>query len=300
MSFVSLLPGTVSEAAGTLQGIGSELSAASTAAAVPTTAIAAAAQDEVSIAIVGLFGNFGQDFQALSAEAQAFHDQFVGTLTAGMGQYLSAEAANVQQTLLNAVNAPAGALLGRPLIGVGAGEGIVPAATSLLAAEFSDPVFSYQTPLGPIVLTLQGDASLLGTVTVTGGSLEVGTPLALALDALGPEANVLIALGNSGTAFTNAVQTGNPVAAARALIEAPVNAVSSFFVGQQTITESVAVPSGTQYTSADITVPVGGLLAPPQPVTLTLFASDGTATSFPLSGTEFGGLIPAIEGALGV
>jgi hypothetical protein len=115
---------------------------------------------------------------------------------------------------------------------------------------------------------------------------------------LGPEANVLISLGNGGAAFTNAVQTGNPLAAAEALLETPGNAASSFFFGQQTITESVPVPSGTQYTSADVSVPVGGLLAPLQPVTLTLFSSNGTVTSIPLGGTEFGGLIPGIEGAL--
>jgi hypothetical protein len=287
MSFVSVVQDSVSEAARTLAGIGSELSAASTAAAVPTTGVAAAAQDEVSIAIAGAFGNFGQEFQALNVEAQAFHQQFVDKLAVAMGQYLSAEAANVQQTLVDVANAPAEALLGHPLNGIGA-----------TPAQYSANVFDYQTPLGPISLTLYGEPSLLGTATVTGGTLLLPTPFALALDTLGPEANVLISLGNGGAAFTNAVQTGNPLAAAEALLETPGNAASSFFFGQQTITESVPVPSGTQYTSADVSVPVGGLLAPLQPVTLTLFSSNGTVTSIPLGGTEFGGLIPAIEGAL--
>ena len=117
MSFVSVVQDSASEAAGTLAGIGSELSAARTAAAAPTTGVAAAAEDEVSIAIARVFGNFGQEFQAVSAEAQAFHEQFVDKLAVGIGQYLSAEAANVQQTLLGAVNAPAEALLGHSLIG---------------------------------------------------------------------------------------------------------------------------------------------------------------------------------------
>jgi NAD(P)-dependent dehydrogenase (short-subunit alcohol dehydrogenase family) len=136
-------------------------------------------------------------------------------------------------------------------------------------------------------------------VTVTGGTLQVPTPLALALDAVGPEANVLITLQNSGAAFTNAVQTGNPVAAAEALLETPANAASSFFFGQQTITESYPVPSGTQYTSADVSVPIGGLLTPLEPVTLTLHSSNGTVTSMPLDGTKFGGLIPGILPAFG-
>jgi len=107
MPFVSVVQDDVSEAVRTLAGIRSELSAASSAAAVPTTGVAAEAQDEISTAIAGVFGNFGQEFQSLSAEAQAFHEQGVSTLTAGLGKYLSAEATNVQQTLLNAVNAPA-------------------------------------------------------------------------------------------------------------------------------------------------------------------------------------------------
>lgn len=280
MSFVSVVQEGVSEAARTLAGIGSELSGASTAAAVPTTGVAAAAQDEVSIAIAGVFGNFGQEFQALSAEAQAFHEQFVSTLTAGMGQYLSAEAANVQQTLLNAVNAPA---LGIAIPGV--------------AGNASIPILNYQTPLGPITLTLYGN-QLLTTVDVTGGSLQVPTPLALAFDALGPEANVLFALRDSSTAFASAVQTGNPLAAAQTLIKAPVNAVTSFFVGQQSITGSEALPSESGYKSFYYSIPVDGLLAPLQPVTFGLIAEDGVANQFPLMGTEFGGLLPAIGGLL--
>ncbi len=57
----------------------------------------------------------------------AFHDQFVAALTAGGGLYSSAEAAAATplQDLLNVVNAPTQALLGRPLIGDGA-DGTAP------------------------------------------------------------------------------------------------------------------------------------------------------------------------------
>ena len=54
-----------------------------------------------------------------------FHDHFVRTLDAAAGSYASTEAANVQQGLLNLVNAPTEALLGRPLIGNGADGGTV-------------------------------------------------------------------------------------------------------------------------------------------------------------------------------
>ena len=60
-----------------------------------------------------------------SAQAAAFHGQFVQLLEAGAGQYALTDAANalplqgVGQDLLNAVNAPAQVLVGRPLIGNG-------------------------------------------------------------------------------------------------------------------------------------------------------------------------------------
>ncbi|WP_153302079.1 PE family protein, partial [Mycobacterium tuberculosis] len=72
-----------------------------------------------------LFGAHAQAYQALSAHVAAFHDQFVHTLTAGAGSYMAAEAAAasplqaLQLELLNAINAPTLALLGRPLIGDG-------------------------------------------------------------------------------------------------------------------------------------------------------------------------------------
>jgi hypothetical protein len=67
----------------------------------------------------------------LSAQASAFHQQFVQALTSGAGAYAAAEAANVNplqvaaQDLLGAVNAPTEALCGRPLIGNGAARGTV-------------------------------------------------------------------------------------------------------------------------------------------------------------------------------
>jgi hypothetical protein len=136
----------------------------------------------------------------------------------------------------------------------------------------------------------------LTTVNVTGGILQLPTPLALAVDALGPEANVLFSLQNSGAAFASAVQTGNPLLAAETLLKAPVNAVSSFFVGEYAITGSEAVPPETGYTTAYYSIPVGGLLAPVQPDTFGLVGEDGVANQFPLMGTEFGGLLPAIGG----
>ncbi len=60
-------------------------------AAARTTQILPAAQDEVSVAIAGLFGTHAQEFHALSTQASAFHQNFVQTLTKGAGAYAAAE-----------------------------------------------------------------------------------------------------------------------------------------------------------------------------------------------------------------
>ncbi|BBX99308.1 hypothetical protein MLAC_46020 [Mycobacterium lacus] len=126
MSFLNVAPDFVAAAASDLAGIGTAISDANVAAAAPTTAIAAAGADEISAAIATLFGTHAQHYQALSAQAAAFHDRFVQALTAAGGSYGIAEAVNasplqtLQRDALGAINAPTEALLGRPLIGNGA------------------------------------------------------------------------------------------------------------------------------------------------------------------------------------
>lgn len=120
MSFVIVGPESLQSVAADLAIVGSTISAASTAAAAPTTGLLVAGADEVSAAVAALFSTHGQAFQALSTQAAAFHDRFVQLLTAGAGGYAGAEAANVQSAVLDALNAPTLALLGRPLIGDGA------------------------------------------------------------------------------------------------------------------------------------------------------------------------------------
>ena len=66
----------------------------------------AAAEDEVSAAIAAVFSAHGQGFQALSAQAAAFHAQFVQALKSSAGSYASTEAANLaalENTLLTAI-----------------------------------------------------------------------------------------------------------------------------------------------------------------------------------------------------
>src|SRR3977135_276152 len=94
MLFVIAAPELVAAAAGDLASIGSTISAANAAAAAPTTGIVVAAQDEVSAVIAALVGSHAQEYQALSTQGAAFHEQFVQALNVGAGSYAATEAAS--------------------------------------------------------------------------------------------------------------------------------------------------------------------------------------------------------------
>ncbi|GFG66113.1 hypothetical protein MKUB_36030 [Mycobacterium kubicae] len=125
MSFVTAVPDVVADAAAGLKDLNATINSAQAAAASSTTGIAAAAGDEVSAAIAALFSQQGRAFQALSAQAAAFHNQFVEVLNAAARAYSTAEAANaaqlqvLQNDALALINGPTESLLGRPLIGNG-------------------------------------------------------------------------------------------------------------------------------------------------------------------------------------
>jgi hypothetical protein len=93
MTYVIAEPQMMASVAAEIDGIGSAFSAATAAAAAPTSGLAAAAGDEVSAAIADVFGAFGREYQALVAQAALFHSQFVRALTAAGGAYAAAEAA---------------------------------------------------------------------------------------------------------------------------------------------------------------------------------------------------------------
>src|SRR5256885_11660995 len=116
MSFVIAHPELVAGAATNLVSIGSAISEASAAAAGPTTGILAAGADEISAAVAALFAGHAVDYQALSSQVSAFHEQFVQALNGGAAAYAGTEAANaaaaanpwqvIQQDPVNAINTP--------------------------------------------------------------------------------------------------------------------------------------------------------------------------------------------------
>jgi hypothetical protein len=133
MSSLIAIPELMESAAQDLAGLGSSLELAKEAASTPTTGIIAAAEDEVSAAVASAFGAFGKEYQAVSAQAAAFHDEFVNLLNGGANAYLGTEIASAEQNLLTAVNAPAQTLLGHPLIPTG-GPALLASSPSGLAS----------------------------------------------------------------------------------------------------------------------------------------------------------------------
>ncbi len=178
MSFVSVVPDIVTAAAGNLADIGSAMTAANAAAATPTTGLVAMASDEVSAAVTAVFSSHAQAYQNLGAQAAAFHDQFVRTLSGGAGAYVATEIANAQQNLLNAVNAPAAALLGQPLPGAGS----VATASNAVANAAESQTQSYNFPFGPLQLS----ATFTGTNLPTARSLASGYAAATLTTPVGP------------------------------------------------------------------------------------------------------------------
>ena len=204
MSVLSIAPDIVADASGNLEDLGSALRSANAAAASQTTAIAAPAADEVSATITALFGAHAQEFQALSAKAAAFHDGFVNLLNGGAAQYLNTEIANAQQTVVNAVNTPAQAMLGQPLIGTGQWA-VGAAAANPAASGFRQWV---SNELGQLAASRLGssiynatvalEAAVSGTeaLTFTEGGGEVGTLIGGVIGGaigsfIGPEGTVI-------------------------------------------------------------------------------------------------------------
>ena len=68
MSFLLVAPDILETAAADITQIGSAINAGNLAAAIPTTAVTAAAADEVSTAIAALFGAHAQKYQAAAAQ----------------------------------------------------------------------------------------------------------------------------------------------------------------------------------------------------------------------------------------
>jgi PE family len=170
-------PDMLAAAAADVAGIGSSLSEANTAAAASTTRVIAAAGDEASAAIAALFSSHGTAFQALGAQAAAFHAQFVQALNAGARAYASSEAANAGplQTLEQDLPVPnvSVSAFGRTLVHLGSAHATSRALAIAVGAN------SDATVIGGFVFGPYGQfdtAIAIGTndVAVAGGFHQTG------------------------------------------------------------------------------------------------------------------------------
>jgi hypothetical protein len=99
MTGVITAPDILVDAAGDVESIGWSINAGGSAAAGSTTAVLAAAQDEVSKLISALFSEYAQDYHAVLQQAEAFHNEFTRALATAAAAYTQAEAAAIQTLL---------------------------------------------------------------------------------------------------------------------------------------------------------------------------------------------------------
>jgi hypothetical protein len=141
MSFIFATPEYLAGAASDLANIGSTIGSANAMALGPTSGVLAAGADEISATIAALFGAHAEAYQALSAQAALFHEQFVGLMTGGAAQYALAEAANasplqtLEQGVMSGISAPVQAVASAAASGGGA-TGAPAAAASVGPGAF--------------------------------------------------------------------------------------------------------------------------------------------------------------------
>ncbi|BCI88678.1 hypothetical protein NIIDMKKI_38840 [Mycobacterium kansasii] len=131
-----------------------------------------AGEDEVSAAIAALFGTFGQEYQAISAQASAFHADFVKLLNGAASSYVEAEVANAV-SVLTGQNAAAA-------VGGGLNGGLTAAFNGELALQAAN---SFATAFG---------AGASGLALQTGGAIVSGVGTGLV-----QTGEVIVAAGHS-------------------------------------------------------------------------------------------------------
>ncbi|WP_156690364.1 PE family protein [Mycobacterium sp. Marseille-P9652] len=228
MSWVIAAPEHVSAAAADLGNIGSSIDDANAAASVPTSTVLAPGADEVSAGIAALFDAHSQIYQALSAQAAAFHAQFVQLMNTGASEYALTEAANAsplqttEQGVLSGANSPGQALsTAQPLMSASAAPvSAASAVPSALMGVTGGSAHAAPAAVSPAAAVAPASPPLMP------GATPIGAPLASAMNATGapvapPPPSTPLQPATPGYAPT----TGEPVAALPEPTPAPVTAV---------------------------------------------------------------------------
>lgn len=146
MANVFAAPNVLATAATDLAGIGSTINEANTAAGAWTTGVLPAAADEVSAATTTLFRTFAQEYQAILAQAETFHDQFVQTLAAAVAAYTQTEAVNT--ATLTTESSPSSSQLTALIMGYTGVASPVPRYLTAVQNSYIERFFPGATPSG--------------------------------------------------------------------------------------------------------------------------------------------------------
>ena len=292
MSLVFVAPELLESAAADLENIRSSLTAAHAAAAIPTTGIAAAGADDVSAAVAALFGEFGEEYQALSAQVSTFHQQFVQTLISGAGSYQATEAASasplqsIEQDVLGIINAPTEFLFGAPIISAPPLQILQQYALALINAPT-------ETFLGrPLIGT--------GSSVSLGGALGTGKAPLTMYAGTEPIVNASVGTGSPVPLLVDTGSTGLVI---------PFQDVGGVLgvlqLGLPTGVSIGGYSGGIDYLYATYNAPVnfgGGLVTTPTPVDVEFFAFPTSISSALSNGFTFQSYFASdgVSGVLGV
>ena len=288
MSLVFVTPELVTSAAADLQSVGSALTEAHVAAAAPTTGLVAAGADEVSSAVTSLFSDFGKEFQALSAQAGLFHQEFVQVLHLGAGSYAGAEAAaagplqSLEHDVLGVINAPTNALLGHPLFGTNGTNG-----GATIASATGGPSTGVTGAATPVTSAVTSSTATLPPNSVPITMVNTTEPVVNLSVGSGPTIPVLVDTGSTG-------------------LVVPVSAVGGLpgllSLGLPTSFGASGYSGGLNYFYATFNAPVNfgnGLVTASTPVDVELFAYPTSIQSLLTNGFSFQNFF-APDGAQGV
>ncbi len=250
MTSMLVQPQLMVTAASDAAGIGSAIEQARSAAAAPTTGLVAAAEDEVSAATAAVFGSFGQQYQAMLAQATAYHDQFVAALSGASTAYAQAEA-SVAGTLGLSSAAPTTSSFGTPY---------TPTTTNVIAQL----IMTGSGTATPSLTYMNNVTSRYLTEFTSGVNQPVSTPEGLYPFTGVKDLTLNISLARGITQLDNAIKAALPVSHTN-------SALSILGYSQSSTLASMAMPilHDMGYTSSqlnftllgDPSAPNGGLLA---------------------------------------
>jgi hypothetical protein len=222
MSYVVASPEYVTAAAHDLATIGLNLGTANESALAMASGVAPPGSDEVSLIVAALFDSHAQAYQALSAQAALFHQQFVQLMSGGAGAYAATEAANaaplnaIEQGSLGAVSA-ASAAAGLPM------GSAVPVPAAAVPAGFSPAAVLAGAPTALATFSAPAAAAAQAATPSLCGMVPSGVAAGAQFGA--PAATTAGALEQAVAPVEAETAAGSPASALPLSVGTPVAAV---------------------------------------------------------------------------